>query len=142
MNIESPETIRPVLMARINMIPITRFFVLDFMSVIYQVQIFFSTLFKGPLLIRRPMNLLELHQIAQGILKKDFSSDFFVQVRSPWFEIESEPTDWTLDGEFGGNLEYVKIQTYPNKLKLIRPPLQKESEKNPTFTQNDEMKSL
>ena len=94
------------------------------------------------LLIRRPMNLLELHQIAQGILKKDFSSDFFVQVRSPWFEIESEPTDWTLDGEFGGNLEYVKIQTYPNKLKLIRPPLQKESEKNPTFTQNDEMKSL
>lgn len=75
------------------------------------------------LLIKRPMNLYELHLIASGILKHDFSSDFFIQASSSWFEIESEPADWTLDGEYGGSTTHTRIEALQKKLPLIRRPL-------------------
>lgn len=74
------------------------------------------------LFIRRPMNLVELHQIAHGILRRDYSSGFFIRVQSSWFEIESEKTQWTLDGEFGGEHEKARIEANSGVLRLIRPP--------------------
>lgn len=76
------------------------------------------------LLIRRPMNLYELHLIASGILRRDFSSDFFVRSTSAWYEVNSEPADWTLDGEFGGTTTHARIEAVSGKFSLVREPLE------------------
>lgn len=71
--------------------------------------------------IRRPMNLMELDTIFRSIREKNYDSDFFVQIQSPWFEIESEPTVWTLDGEYGGEQQQVTIRTVPRNLSMRLP---------------------
>lgn len=78
------------------------------------------------LLIRRPMNLHELNTIALGIISQNFDSDFFIRAKSEWIEIDSEPADWTLDGEYGGSWEHVRIETKPQVLKLLRPALNRD----------------
>lgn len=74
--------------------------------------------------IRRPMNLLELDTIFRCIREKNYDSDFFVQIQSPWFEIESEPTVWTLDGEYGGQTEHASIRTVSRNLSMRLPAME------------------
>lgn len=71
--------------------------------------------------IRRPMNLMELDQIFRGIREKNYTSDFFVQIQSPWFELESEPVVWTLDGEYGGEHSQARIETVRENLSMRLP---------------------
>lgn len=71
--------------------------------------------------IRRPMNLVELNQIINGIIHSDFHSPLFVKVQSPWFSFESEGTPWTLDGEYGGSHKTVHACVRPGALRLALP---------------------
>lgn len=73
------------------------------------------------LFIRRPMNLMDLNAILSGILRKEFSEEYFIQVQSPWFEIHSAPASWTLDGEYGGIWEDIRVETIPMVLAIRLP---------------------
>ncbi|MCF0259040.1 MAG: YegS/Rv2252/BmrU family lipid kinase [Erysipelotrichaceae bacterium] len=70
------------------------------------------------LLIRVPKSLMDLNVILGGIVTKNFSSSLFVKVQSPWFEIHSDLTGWTLDGEYGGDHTDVYIRTAGQALLL------------------------
>lgn len=71
------------------------------------------------LFIKRPMNLHELNQILINITKKNFSSDFFLSFQTPSLQILGESVEWTLDGEYGGKWNDVKIECIPQALHLI-----------------------
>lgn len=68
--------------------------------------------------IRTPRSIPDLNTILGGILLKDYSSDCFVKIQSPWFEIESDPVNWTLDGEYGGEHSHVYIRAAEEALML------------------------
>lgn len=80
------------------------------------------------LMIRRPMNLPELNAILAGIMRQEYSERYFVQVRSPWFEIECDPANWTLDGEYGGLHEHVRIEAASRVLPITLPAKEKEED--------------
>lgn len=73
------------------------------------------------LFIRRPMNLIDLNSILAGILRKDYPEEYFIQVQSPWFDIHCQPASWTLDGEFGGVHEHVRIEAASEALRIALP---------------------
>ncbi len=71
---------------------------------------------------RRPMNLNELNQIIGCLVRSDFNNPICIQVQSPWFEFRSSQTDWTLDGEYGGTHDFVRVEAVPKTLRMILPP--------------------
>lgn len=71
--------------------------------------------------IRRPMNIVELNAIIASIQKRDYENEFFIRVQSAWFEIESTPTAWTLDGEYGGTVDHIRLEVVPQALHVIVP---------------------
>lgn len=80
------------------------------------------------LFIRLPKNLYEFDRLRNSLMARNFDSECMHFIRAEKFEIESEPTAWTLDGEFGG--EHTKVSVSTEKLVLhIALPEQKETEK-------------
>lgn len=79
------------------------------------------------LFIRRPMNIIDLNNIISGLTRKDFSNPLFVLAQSPWFDFETHQSKWTLDGEFGGCQDHVRIQVVPNAIDIAMPPKQDEN---------------
>lgn len=73
------------------------------------------------LFIRRPMNILDLNAIIAGLTRGDFSHPLFVLAQSPWFDFETKQSKWTLDGEYGGTQDHVRIQVVPNAIKIAMP---------------------
>ncbi len=71
--------------------------------------------------IRRPMNITDLNAIAMGIMQSKFDHPLFVAVQSPWFTFEGSKTPWTLDGEFGGDQDFVRAQAVPEALRIALP---------------------
>lgn len=71
--------------------------------------------------IRRPMNITDLNAIAMGIMQSKFDHPLFVAVQSPWFTFEGSKTPWTLDGEFGGDQDFVRAQAVPEALQIALP---------------------
>ena len=76
------------------------------------------------LFIRRPMNIIDLNTIIGGLTRGDFSHPLFVLAQSPWFDFETHQSKWTLDGEYGGTQDHVKIQVVPNAINIAMPPKQ------------------
>lgn len=62
------------------------------------------------LLIRRPDSLIELQEIVAALLIKEYDSKYMLsmEVSKVQFECEEEIA-WTLDGEFGGEHDFVEI---------------------------------
>ncbi len=80
------------------------------------------------LLIKMPLNLLELQQIVSGLIKQDFSSPLFIRFKTDHITFESdEPIAWNLDGEFGGNKRLAEISVCHNAVTFLaprQPPIQ------------------
>lgn len=77
------------------------------------------------LFIRKPRTLLELEQMKKGLIDRDFDAPGLFSVRAERFVIHSEPTAWTLDGESGGEHEFVQISTKKQALRITLPESRK-----------------
>ena len=60
--------------------------------------------------IKKPQNVIELEQITRGLLTRNFECPCLQFVKAARFEIDSEKTAWTLDGENGGEHEHVVVE--------------------------------
>ncbi len=67
---------------------------------------------------------IDLNTIIGGLTRGDFSHPLFVLAQSPWFDFETHQSKWTLDGEYGGTQDHVKIQVVPNAINIAMPPKQ------------------
>lgn len=73
------------------------------------------------LFIRKPRTLLELEQMKKGLVDRNFNATGLFSVRAERFVIHSEPTAWTLDGENGGEHEFVQISAKKQALRIALP---------------------
>lgn len=73
------------------------------------------------LFIKKPQNVLELEQIARGLITRNFDMPSMNFVRARKFEIDSKPAAWTLDGENGGEHEHVVIKAQKQVLRIALP---------------------
>ena len=73
------------------------------------------------LFIKKPQNVLELEQIARGLITRNFDMPSMYFVRARRFEIDSKPTVWTLDGENGGEHDHVLIKAKKQVLQIALP---------------------
>lgn len=73
------------------------------------------------MLIRRPKTLDQLLRAVHMLKKSSFDGEqvIFAHVTRVEFEM-SEPTAWTLDGEFGAATESVQIAVEPRALTFLR----------------------
>lgn len=62
------------------------------------------------MLIRMPKNVLELQGIIAALLGEASSSEQVICFQAPHIEIRSEPLQWVVDGEYGGQYEEVVIE--------------------------------
>ena len=71
-------------------------------------------------LIRKPKNPIELQEIITSLLIESFDTDnmYTFKANSITFEAESE-IPWTLDGEFGGQHEFVEIRNRKQALEIM-----------------------
>ena len=73
------------------------------------------------LFIRMPKNLTELDQLRNSLMARNFDADCMHFIRAESFQILSEPTTWTLDGEWGGDHVNVDVSTEKLVLHLAMP---------------------
>ena len=73
------------------------------------------------LFIRTPKNVREFEQLKNSMLARNFDASCMHFVRSDRFEIDSEPTVWTLDGENGGEHTKIEITTAHKALHIALP---------------------
>lgn len=73
------------------------------------------------LFIKKPQNVIELEQIARGLITRNFDSPYMSFFRTNYFKIESETAAWTLDGENGGEHENVIISAKKQVLRIALP---------------------
>ncbi|MBO4904939.1 MAG: YegS/Rv2252/BmrU family lipid kinase [Lachnospiraceae bacterium] len=72
------------------------------------------------LLVRAPDNLLELNLIPPAILDRRIRSDNVISFRCSNMTIESdEPISWTLDGEFGGQVDRAVIENMHEAVEFV-----------------------
>lgn len=73
------------------------------------------------LFIRKPRNMKEMDQLKNSLLAHNFDANCMYFIRAERFEITSEPTVWTLDGENGGEYDHVTISTEKQALHIALP---------------------
>jgi len=74
-------------------------------------------------LIKKPKNPLELQAIITALLIEDFNTEYMYTFRTSQIVFESrEEIPWTLDGEFGGQHEVVKICNKKQALQIMVEP--------------------
>lgn len=73
------------------------------------------------LFIRMPESVREYEQLRNSLIARNFDADCMCFIRAERFEIESEPTAWTLDGENGGEHTKVDIVTEKQVLHIALP---------------------
>ena len=74
------------------------------------------------LLIRHISSLRQLNETVSALLRGDFSSDAFYFCKTDRVSFRfPEPTDWTLDGEFGGTVTETEILNHPRAIHLMVP---------------------
>jgi len=71
--------------------------------------------------IKKPQNMVEMEHITRGLLTRNFDSPCLQFVRASRFEIESEKTSWTLDGENGGEHEHIVVKVAKKALNIALP---------------------
>ena len=79
------------------------------------------------ILIEKPANLIEAGNLVGEMLSGNLKSDKIFYAQASEMTICSDPVEWTLDGEFGGMHDKVKISVVPNAIKMI---VEEESEEN------------
>lgn len=75
------------------------------------------------LLVRNIQTAKSLSNVVSGLLKRDFSGEefFFTKASRVQFRF-SQPTDWTVDGEFGGSFTEAVIDNHNKAVSILVPP--------------------
>lgn len=74
-------------------------------------------------LIKRPKNPIELQEIITALLIESFDTEYMYTFKASKIKFEStEEIPWTLDGEFGGQHEKVKICNQKQALQIMIEP--------------------
>ena len=87
-------------------------------------------------LIKKPKNPLELQEIIAALLIEQINTKYMYTFKTGYITFESlEEIPWTLDGEFGGEHDYVEVENLKQQLQIMVPEehideLKAESEKN------------
>ena len=72
------------------------------------------------MLIKPPKNPLELNEIVASLLRRQFKSKNIYTFKAEKIEFETiQEIPWTLDGEFGGDHDYVRIQNLCKRLEIM-----------------------
>lgn len=70
--------------------------------------------------IKRPKNPLEIQEILAALLLEEINSNYMYSFRTKKMTIESEEmVPWTLDGEFGGEHQRVRIENNQKAVEII-----------------------
>lgn len=73
------------------------------------------------LLIKQPSNPMDFQLTLREFLKREFSSDRFICLKSSSIVLEcDDEIAWTIDGEFGGDHKRVEIENLHNAFEIIR----------------------
>jgi len=71
------------------------------------------------LLVKMPKNILELQMIISSLINYKINENLMYYIQTTSLTITSEKMDWTLDGEYGGSYETVKIANCNKAVKII-----------------------
>ena len=70
--------------------------------------------------IKRPKNPLEIQEILAALVIEEIDSKYMYSFRTRKLVVESEEMlPWTLDGEFGGEHDYVVIENNRKAVEII-----------------------
>ena len=75
------------------------------------------------LFIKKTQNVVELEQITRALLTRNFNCPSLHFAKSSRFEIDSQKTAWTLDGENGGEHEHVLVEAKKQALGIALPKI-------------------
>lgn len=76
-------------------------------------------------LIRQPKGALDWQTIFNELIQPKSESRFVLRFKSPCLYVHAqEPISWTLDGEFGGEIQNVKISNLYHALRILSSPQQ------------------
>lgn len=75
------------------------------------------------LLVRNVQTAKSLSNVVTGLLKRDFSAEefFFTKANHVEFRFDT-PTDWTVDGEFGGSVTEAVVDNHHKAVSILIPP--------------------
>ena len=72
------------------------------------------------MLVKKPKNATELQEIITSLLVESFNTDYMYMFKTKKITFESvEEIPWTLDGEFGGQHEFVEINNRKQALEIM-----------------------
>ena len=92
-----------------------------FRSMVGKQVIFDDGLFEVTL-IKKPKNPLELQEIIAALLIEQIDTKYMYTFKTGYITFESlEEIPWTLDGEFGGEHDYVEIENLRQQLGIMVP---------------------
>lgn len=73
-------------------------------------------------LIKKPKNPIELQEIIAALLIEQIDTKYMYTVKTGYITFESlEEIPWTLDGEYGGEHDYVEIENLKQQLRIMVP---------------------
>ncbi len=73
-------------------------------------------------LIKKPRNPIELQEIIAALLIEQIDTKYMYTFKTGYISFESlEEIPWTLDGEFGGEHDYVELENMKQQLKIMVP---------------------
>lgn len=71
-------------------------------------------------LIRKPKNPIELNEIIASLVTAEDKTDLIDNFKTDWIQIESrQEIAWTLDGEYGGEHSFARIENKKHALDLL-----------------------
>lgn len=70
------------------------------------------------ILIKMPQNILELQEIIAALLGDLKGCKHIIYFQSSYVEIQSDPMEWVVDGEYGGKFEYTTIQNISQAISM------------------------
>lgn len=62
------------------------------------------------MLVRMPQNIIELQKIVASLMGNPLDCEYIECFQASYMEINSEPMEWTVDGEYGGKYEHTVIE--------------------------------
>ena len=75
-------------------------------------------MFEG-ILIRMPQNLMEFQEIVAALIGNQDDSKLVIRFQAAYIHIQSEPIEWTVDGEYGGCYEEATIENLNRAVKVF-----------------------
>ena len=72
--------------------------------------------------MRRPKTLADFSNMASALLRLDFDAPYFYFAHTRYARIRFDtPVPWTLDGEYGGDVQEAEIRNHPGAIQILCP---------------------